>query len=159
MCHHSIFTQQEWQELIVWPCLCPSRSMEPTGFCIIIWMANWSSNNCVSKSVTKMCQKGWFHMVKRKDISVRKNLSKILLYALNARDSSSIPGFGRSPGVGNSYLTPVFWPEEFHGLYSPWGCKESDTTEQLSLSFPVTSYLKFILKQNIVNSLFSKMRM
>ena len=23
----------------------------------------------------------------------------------------------------------IFWPEEFHGLYSPWGCKESDTTE------------------------------
>ena len=22
--------------------------------------------------------------------------------------------------------TPVFWPEEFHGLYSPWGCKELD---------------------------------
>ena len=19
---------------------------------------------------------------------------------------------------------PVFWPGEFHGLYSPWGCKE-----------------------------------
>ena len=25
--------------------------------------------------------------------------------------------------------TPVFWPGEFHGLYSPWGCKELDTTE------------------------------
>ena len=25
--------------------------------------------------------------------------------------------------------TPVFWPGEFHGLYSPWGCKESDTIE------------------------------
>ena len=25
-------------------------------------------------------------------------------------------------------------PEEFHGLYGPWGRKESDTTEQLSLS-------------------------
>ena len=24
---------------------------------------------------------------------------------------------------------PVFWPGEFHGLYSPWGRKESDTTE------------------------------
>ena len=23
--------------------------------------------------------------------------------------------------------TPVFWPGEFHGLYSPWGHKESDT--------------------------------
>ena len=29
--------------------------------------------------------------------------------------------------------TPVFWPGEFHGLYSPWGHKESDTTERLSL--------------------------
>ena len=25
--------------------------------------------------------------------------------------------------------TPVFWPREFHGLYSPWGRKESDMTE------------------------------
>ena len=24
---------------------------------------------------------------------------------------------------------PVFWPREFHGLYSPRGHKESDTTE------------------------------
>ena len=27
----------------------------------------------------------------------------------------------------------VFWPGEFHGLYSPGGRKESDTTERLSL--------------------------
>ena len=25
--------------------------------------------------------------------------------------------------------TPVFWPGEFHGLYSPWVRKESDMTE------------------------------
>ena len=31
--------------------------------------------------------------------------------------------------------TPVFWPGELRGLYSPWGSKELDTTEQLSLSF------------------------
>ena len=30
----------------------------------------------------------------------------------------------------------MFWPGEFHGLYSPWGRKESDTTEQLSLHSP-----------------------
>ena len=29
--------------------------------------------------------------------------------------------------------TPVFWPGDFHELYSPWGHKESDTTERLSL--------------------------
>ena len=33
--------------------------------------------------------------------------------------------------------TPVFWPGKFHGLYSPWGCKESDTTEWHSLSLSV----------------------
>ena len=31
--------------------------------------------------------------------------------------------------------TPVFWPGEFHGLCSPWGSKESDTTERLSLQW------------------------
>ena len=30
--------------------------------------------------------------------------------------------------------TPVFWPREFVGLYSPWSRKESDTTQRLSLS-------------------------
>ena len=30
--------------------------------------------------------------------------------------------------------TPVFWPGEFYGLYSTWGLKESDTTEQFSRS-------------------------
>ena len=29
----------------------------------------------------------------------------------------------------------IFWPGEFHQLYSPWGCKESDTANWLSLSF------------------------
>ena len=29
----------------------------------------------------------------------------------------------------------VFWPRAFHGLYSPWGHKESDVTEQFSLHF------------------------
>ena len=53
--------------------------------------------------------------------------------ACNAGDQSSIPWLGRSPGEGK-VPTPVFWPGEFHGLYSPWGCKELDKTEQLSLS-------------------------
>ena len=45
-----------------------------------------------------------------------------------------ILGLGKSPGEGKGYPTPVFWPGEFHGLYSPWGRKELDRTEQLSLS-------------------------
>ena len=52
--------------------------------------------------------------------------------ACNVGDLGSIPGLGRSPGEGNSYPL-LFWPGEFHGLYSPWGRKESDTTERLLL--------------------------
>ena len=28
----------------------------------------------------------------------------------------------------------MFWPGEVHGLYNPWGRKELDTTDRLSLS-------------------------
>ena len=80
----------------------------------------------------------------------------------NAGDPSSIPMSGRSTGEWIGYPTPiflgfpcgsggkecacnvgdlgrspgeVFWPAEFHGLYSPWGHKELDMTEWLSLSY------------------------
>ena len=54
---------------------------------------------------------------------------------LNAGDLGSIHWLGRFPGEGNSYPPiPVFWPGEFHRLYSPWCRKESDTTKRLSLS-------------------------
>ena len=48
--------------------------------------------------------------------------------ACNAGDLGLIPGLGRSPGKKEWLPTPVFWPGEFCGLYSPWGLKESDST-------------------------------
>ena len=46
-----------------------------------------------------------------------------------------VPSLGwKIPWRRERMPTPVFWPGEFNGLYSPWGCKESDMTEQLSLS-------------------------
>ena len=54
------------------------------------------------------------------------------------------PGF--HPWVGKIPLEkematqlPVFWPGEFHGVYSLEGCKELDTTEQLSGGLVVES--------------------
>ena len=50
------------------------------------------------------------------------------------------PGFnpwvGKIPWRRERLPTPVFWPGEFHGLYSSQGHKESDMTERLSLPFP-----------------------
>ena len=44
----------------------------------------------------------------------------------------SVPGSGRSPGEGSGTHSTILawrstWTEE-PGGYSPWGCKESDTT-------------------------------
>ena len=52
----------------------------------------------------------------------------------NAGDPSSPPGLGRSAGERIGY------PLQYSALensmdYSPWGCKELDMTEQLSLHF------------------------
>jgi len=49
------------------------------------------------------------------------------------------PWVGKMPWRREWQPTPVFLPEKFHGQrslegYSPWGSKESDTTERLSLS-------------------------
>ena len=41
---------------------------------------------------------------------------------------------GKNPWRRERLPNPAFWPGECHGLYSPWGCKESNTTERLSLS-------------------------
>ena len=55
--------------------------------------------------------------------------------ACNAGDQGSIPGWGRSPGGGHGNPLQSSGLENPHGQRSlvgssPWGCKESDMTEQ-----------------------------
>ena len=57
----------------------------------------------------------------------------------SAGDLSSIPGLGKSPGGGHGYPLQYSCLENPHGWrslvgYSPWGCKESDTTERLNIT-------------------------
>ena len=63
---------------------------------------------------------------------------------------------GKIPWRKEWLPTPVFLPGEFHGQrslagYSPWGCKQSDTTEQLSLSFPFSHYIHLGLNESLVD--------
>ena len=53
--------------------------------------------------------------------------------ALQCRRPGFNPWVGKIPWRWERLSIPVFWPGEFHGLYSPWSCKESDTNERLSL--------------------------
>ena len=47
-------------------------------------------------------------------------------------DAGAVPGLGRSSWRRKWLPTPVLLPGKLHGQslvgYSPWGCKESDTT-------------------------------
>ena len=67
--------------------------------------------------------------------------------ACNAGDLSSIPGLGRSPGGGHDNSLQYSCLEKPHGPrslvgYSPWGCKQSGTTEWLS-THPHLSLAKY----------------
>ena len=58
--------------------------------------------------------------------------------ACNAEDQGSIPGSGRSPGEGNGNPLQYSYLENFLDRgslvgYSPWGHKDSDMTEWLTL--------------------------
>ena len=69
--------------------------------------------------------------------------------ACNVGDLGFLPALGRSPGDGHGNPLQYSCLENPHGQgclvgYSPWGCKESDSTERLSthlmtyfLSWPV----------------------
>ena len=65
-------------------------------------------------------------------------------------DLGLILGSGRYPGEGNGYPPWLFLPGEFHGQrrlagYSPWGHKESDTTELVTLVW----LIHFVVQQKL----------
>ena len=66
----------------------------------------------------------------------------------------SIPGLGGSPWSREWQPTLLFLPGEFHGQrslagYTPWGCKELDTTELLTLFFTFSGMSYIIRKHSI----------
>ena len=65
----------------------------------------------------------------------------------NAGNPGSIPGLGRSPGErnGNPLQYSCLKNPIDRGGYSPWGCKQSDTTEQLHFHFHFSGWNKSAL--------------
>ena len=112
-----------------------------------------------------------FLQITKQDLLVRK-LARSSVgkeSACNAGDPASIPGLGRSPWRRKWPHTPVFLPGESHGWrslvgYSPWGCKESDTTKRfhflpLSLNiYFVSCNPHFTFGQAVIMTTISQMR-
>ena len=72
------------------------------------------------------------------DIYVHIWNDRVSLVAQSIKNLPAVQETGFDPWVrkiacwGAWQPTPVFWPGEFHGLYSPWGCKALGTTKRLS---------------------------
>ena len=97
------------------------------------------------------CRGPWFDSWVGKICSGRDNLpTPVFLGFLygsstcSVGDQGSIPALGRSPEEGKGYPLQYSCLENSMD-YSPWGCKESDTTEQLSLSFSYSKHFESII--------------
>ena len=64
----------------------------------------------------------------------------------NVGDRKFSPWVGKIPWRRERLPTPMLWAGEFHGLYILWGCRESDTTEQLSFHF-TRLFTRFFISQ------------
>ena len=81
----------------------------------------------------------WSHIYRRLTKGVRVGGSPGKELACNPGDLSSIPGLGRSSGGGHGDPLQYSCLENPHGQRSlvgcsPWGLKESDMTERLSIA-------------------------
>ena len=79
--------------------------------CCLLWLVGpvlsllLNMSNAISNAIHLQCGRPWFD-----------------------------PWIGEIPWRRKQLPTPVLWPGKFHGLYSPWGRKASDSTKGLSLS-------------------------
>ena len=99
------------------------------------------------------------HVLRRRDLGTSL-VTQLVNIPPEMRKKCAIPRLGRSSGEGNGYpLQYSGLPGEFHGLFSPWGRKELDTTKRLSLSLMV-QWLRLLLPlQGMqVQSLFRELR-
>ena len=99
-----------------------------------LWKQRWhvtrfvQSGHSISLQVKDCCKK----LEKQLLLSLRIGVSLVAQLVKN-RVQCGRPGFdpweGKIPWRREQLLIPVFWPGEFHGLYSSPGRKESDMTE------------------------------
>ena len=84
-----------------------------------------------------------------------KELTSLRIH-LQCRRTEFDPWVQKIPWRREMLLTPVFWPGEFHGLYNPWGLKELDMTEWLSLSLHFHFKCKAIIFQYKINKILKR---
>ena len=85
---------------------------------------------------------GWEDPLEKDRLPIQYSWASLVVQLVKNPPATWETWVGTIPWRREKLPTPVFWPGEFHGLYSPWGYKELDTTEQLSLHSQVALVVK-----------------
>ena len=109
--------------------VCPHNSLSTSFCCNKIFLILYFL--IVSPGISQCCKEPWFLLVKN-DIVVENPPAS----AGGTGDMGSIPG--KIPWSRKWQPLPVYLLGKFRGQrslagYSPWGCRESDTAERLSV--------------------------
>ena len=114
------------------------------GICIIKYCFRLSSRSFIVfiLHLTEI----WLYLYVRWGFPGGLVVKNLLAKAGGTRDVGSIPGSGRSPGVGKGNSPQYFCLENSNlAGYHPWSHKESDMTEWLSTSMQVSEDIYFFL--------------
>ena len=100
---------------------------------------SWASLVAQLVRIFLQCRRPGFHPWVPLQYSWASLVAQLVRIFLQCRRPGFHPWVGKMPWRREQLPIPVFWPGEFHQLrnlegYSLRGCKESDTTERLSLS-------------------------
>ena len=116
------------------------------------WSKISFKENCVSVKIAlspcdvsaniKSSIKRYTYLTRIGDSLLKNNraspVTQLVKSVLQCRRPGFDPWVGKIPWRRERLPIPVFWCGEFCALYSPWGRKESDTAERISLSLSFT---------------------
>ena len=97
------------------------------------WVVMWAFSPFLSTSVAAIHIQWHFLYVSVQRITRNRLHAPLGFPGSSAGKESAGPWVRKISWKRERLSTPIFWPGEFHGLYSPWRRKESDMTEWLSL--------------------------
>ena len=107
--------------------------------------ATWQQQQQIVVIKGSACNAGWSWLIAESGRSAGEGIGCLLQYPLASIVTQLVKNpcailetwdwslIWEDPLEKGRLPTPVFWPGEFHGLYSPWGRKVSDMIERLSL--------------------------
>ena len=119
--------QKLWKHPLLFAC--------PQGASVTVWRAIiMMVNDYTMLIITRLCAKPFV------EIDSFNALWPSCMGHLQCERPGFDPWVGKIPWRRERLPTPVFWPREFHGLYSPWGSRVRHNWEIFTFTYENDSH-------------------